>query len=470
VATGIYIGLIQLLGGPSGGDAFESIYSTWAVAHGYISCIYPPHPPTTPTFVAPMYPLVSGAVAAIFRIGHSVPFPSKAALGPNCVHALPKAVHWSLASNAVIPTLRVSYVSWLFLMAGIVMVLRASGRGRCVWEPATLIIVACLPPVWMSLQFFFHPQDIMAMGFGLAAMACALRNRWVAAGILIVCGVLSNQYALLVALPLLVVAPREQRLRYIGGAIAAAVVIITPLLVLTWGSAAHFIFIGTGYGPGQGGTVLWELHLHGTVLVSISRFVPLLLSGVIAWFVVRRLGRDALRPAVLIAMVSLTLSMRLVFEENTFGYYYLALAVGLILLDVVRGHIRASLIAWLALTMLAYSEGTLGIIMWRRSWGQDARHWIPAVIMIVALLLIVERVLRHRVDWNLLIYGGLVFGGLIMWPVSSDPLHHQPPTWLWQVVLVAAGVTLAAGPLRDLLRRQPEQPAVEPLEPVPSVI
>jgi hypothetical protein len=60
VATGIFIGLIQLLGGPSGGDAFESIYSTWAVAHGYISCIYPPHPPTTPTFAAPMYPLVSG--------------------------------------------------------------------------------------------------------------------------------------------------------------------------------------------------------------------------------------------------------------------------------------------------------------------------------------------------------------------------------------------------------------------------
>ena len=45
----------------------------------------------------------------------------------------------------------------------------------------------------------------------------------------------------------------------------------------------------------------------------------------------------------------------------------------LILLDVVQGRIRASLIAWLAMVTVAYSEGGLGFIMWRRQWwGVDA--------------------------------------------------------------------------------------------------
>jgi hypothetical protein len=185
--------------------------------------------------------------------------------------------------------------------------------------------------------------------------------------------------------------------------------------------------------------------------------------------VVRRVGRAALQPVVLVTLVALSLSLRLVFEQNIFGYYYMALAVTLVLVDVLGGRIRESLIAWLALIMLAEGEGEISLVIWRQSWGQDARHWIPAIIMIAALLLIVRRVLRHQLGWNLVLWGGVVIAALLVWPVSSDPLRHQPVTWLWEVVLVVMGVMLAAGPLRALVRQHTEQPPPQDAEPAASL-
>jgi hypothetical protein len=470
VATGVFIGLIQLLGGPSGGDAFESIYATLAVAHGHLSCMYPPHPRTAPDFVAPMYPLVSGALDAIGQVGHGRAFPTSAALGPGCKHAIAVVIPWGVKSDAILPSLNVGYVVWLFLLTGAVMLLRASGRGRCGWEPTTVIGLAVLPPVWMGVEVYFHPQDLMAMGFGLAALACALRAQWAAAGVLVALAVLTQQFALLIALPLLIVAPSRKRLPYVAGAAIGAVAIIVPLLVITSGSAASWIFVGTGNTPGQGGTWVWELGLHGIPLVLLSRILPLLLSAVISAWVVWRVREAALRPAVLIALVAVSLSLRLVFEQNVFGYYYLALAVSLLLLDVVRGRIRDTMVAWQALVFIAYSEGVVSIVMWRQGWGQDARHWIPVVIMIAALLVIIDQILRHQIRWNLLIWVGLVVGALIVWPVSTNPLRHQPPTWLWQVILVSSGFLLAAVPLRRMVRDQAESPTSEPPTAAPESV
>ena len=79
----------------------------------------------------------------------------------------------------------------------------ASGRGRGSrgWEPATLVVVACLLPVWMCVQSFFHPQDLLAMGLALCAMACACHGRWAGAGVLVALAVLAQQFTLLVAVP-----------------------------------------------------------------------------------------------------------------------------------------------------------------------------------------------------------------------------------------------------------------------------
>ena len=463
-ATGAFVACVALPGGPAVGDAFELIYPTWAVSHGQFACMYPPHPLSITTFVAPVYPLITGGIGFVARIGHTATFPTGAALGHDCSKAVVAMVNWAQKGGAVEPTLESGYVVWLFLMVGLILLLRASGRGRTGWEPTALIIVACLPPVWMCIEMYAHPQDVLALGFALAAMACALRDRWIAAGILIALAILTQQFTLLVAIPLFVVAPAVRKLPFAVGAVATAVLVSLPLLVLTSGSAARPIFAGSGSSSGIGGTVAWEFHVRdGAPLLLASRLPPLVLALALAWFVVRRVGRSALQPAVLISLVAVCLSLRLVFEDNIFSYYYMALAVMLVVLDVVRGRIRETLVAWLAMVTLVYSEYIL--IVWRQSWGQSARHWIPAIVIIGSLLLILRAVLRHAVGWNVVMWAAAVVTALVMWPVSSDPLAHLPVTWLWQVVLTGTGLVLAAGPLRTLVREHSEQRSEDHAEP-----
>jgi hypothetical protein len=81
--------------------------------------------------------------------------------------------------------------------------------------------------------------------------------------------------------------------------------------------------------------------------------------------------------------------LRLLFEVNIYGYYFMAATVALILLDVIGGRIRLSLIAWLVLVTLAF----------------------PPL------------------------------------PWVNDAFTHAPPVWLRQMVLVLLALGLAARPL-----------------------
>ena len=236
---------------------------------------------------------------------------------------------------------------------------------------------------------------------------------------------------------------------------------------MTSGSAAHTAFLGSGNAVGIGTTVLWEIHLPSTALVQISRIAPLVFSLALAWVVQRRLGRAVLQPPALISLVAVSLSLRLVFEDNLFSYYFMALAVILVLVDVVHGRIRQTVVAWLAMVTLVYSEPTL--IVWRHSWDQDARHWIPVIVMIVGLLLIIDHVLRHNVGWEVVMWAGTVIVALVVWPLSNDLLNHQPAPWVWQLVLVVTGVALAVGPLWSIFRRPTDGQPTDHVETAPSL-
>ena len=464
VATGVFMACVAVPGGPAVGDAFEIIYPTWAVAHGQLVCMYPPHPASVPAFAAPVFPLINGAVGFITQIGHGAPFPSGPALGHNCNHAIDAMVRWSEKTGAVFPTLWSACVSWLVLMGGLLSVLRASGRGRTGWEPAALVLVACLPPMWMSIEMYAHPQDIVAMGFSLAALGFALRSRWFGAGVFTAFAVLAQPFGVLVAIPLFVVAPAAQKVRYVVGAVVGVIVIDLPILLLTSGSAAHTVFLGSGNAVGLGTTVLWEIHLPSGVLVQISRIAPLVACFLVAWFAQRRLGSGVLQPRALVSLVAVCLSLRLVFEDNLYSYYFLALAVILIVVDVVHGHIRQTVVAWLIMVSLVYSEPV--IFVWRHSWDQDARHWLPVVVMAVALLLIIRDVLRHAVGWNVFMWAATVVTTLVVWPQSNDPFNRHPSEWVWQVVLVSIGVVLAVGPLWAIIRERAATQPVQTSEPV----
>jgi hypothetical protein len=450
-ATALFVGLIALFGGPSSVDANETSYPTWAIAHGQFACAYPSVNRTSETQAAPLYPLLSGGIALVAGVGDRARFPSTIDLGPSCDNSYIAMTAWSLKSDALPATTWIGSATWLALLAGVISWLRASGRGRTGWEPVTLIFLAALLPVWVSIVAYFHPQDLLALGLALAGMACAARGQWVWAGILCALAVLSQQFALLVAAPLFVLAPAGKRARFVMSGTLIAALVVVPFLEMTSGHALRSITLGTGDSALQGGTVLWETGAHGLADVLLYRVTPVVVALLLSSWVVRRLGQRALMPVPLISLVAVSLSLRLVFETTLFTYYFMALAVSLVLIDVTRGSLRRTVGAWLAvLTLLVCRIPPTpfsGV-----TWGDHLNTLLPIVIGAVALgaaLLALTR--RHRATaWPWLTVAAVDFVLLL-------PLHNAITSghsvWSWQLVLVLPGVVLAAQPLVERVRR-----------------
>jgi hypothetical protein len=446
VSTTIFVGIVALLGGPSVIDTEQSVYGTWALAHGHAACAYPPVVYRGNPVIAPLYMLLSGGIAAVARIGHSVAFPSSTALGPGCDRAFTAVQPWSVHAGALRPTTWIGCIGWVGLLAGVVVWLRVTGKGRRVWEPVTLVVLACLPLVWVCVQLVFHPQDLLTMGLSLAAMACACRGKWVAAGVLVALAILSQQYALLVAVPLLVLAPMRRRIPFVVAAITTGVLIDIPFLAATSGHALRSLTLGTGDTPSIGGTVVWELHLHGAPLVLLSRVAPLAISFVFSWWIARRLGPAALAPATVLGVVAVSLALRLVFEQNIFVYYFMALAVCVVLLDVTRGTIRQATAAWLTAVVLVFCF-VRGVSFESLGAGGYVHDLYPLAFLIplVALALLFGSGGRRTQD--LVCWLGVAVCALLTWPGHAPPFGLDTEAWFWQVVLVVTGIVLAGRPL-----------------------
>ena len=451
-ATGIFLALIGLFAGPSPVDAGESDYSAWAIAHGQIACAYPSASLYGTPPAPPIYPLISGGIAAITQLGHGVPFPSAVALGPGCDKAFTAMERWAKQTRVVVPTTWIGCVTWLALMAGVIVWLRASGRGRCGWEPVTLLFVAALLPVWMCVQTFFHPQDLLAMGLALAAMACACRARWVMAGVLCALAVLSQQFALLVAAPLFVLAPAPRRLSFAAAGLLTGAIVVVPHAVMTSGRALRGVTLGTGGDYSVGGTVLWYVHLSGTPGVLLYRVAPLVASLALSWWVSRRLGPGALQPLPVLSVVAVSLGLRLVFEANFYSYYFMALAVTLVLLEATAGSIRRTVVAWLAalgLWICRLAPVPFGVNTWGLYLQNDL---IPLFIGVLAMLGVLVQLRRGGDRRNLWPWLALAAVDLVTLSPFDNPLSAGHLIWFWQVVLVVPGLLLAAQPLFVRLR------------------
>jgi hypothetical protein len=250
-----------------------------------------------------------------------------------------------------------------------------------------LVVAAIAPPVFMCLERFFHPEDLVAIGLVLGSLACATRGKWVWAGALLGLSFTCQQFVLLVAAPLVVIVPSNRRIRMVASAIASATLVIAPFMVLTSGRVLTAI-VGGGTTPQGGTTALSQLQMHGLKLFILSRVLPIVLAIGLAWCMRRRLGDKILTPLPLVSLVATSLTLRLVFEVNLFGYYFMAVAVMLIILDVVKGRISVHLVGWLALVTLAFDP---------------------------------------------------------VW--AFNPFSSNPPTWLWQALLVPSALALAMSPL-----------------------
>jgi hypothetical protein len=353
IATIIFTEGTQLLGGLTSGDAADSTNTTWAISHGFFSCAYPPGNQYGLPFSAPLYPWVSGALAALFRIGHRVAFPDAAEFGPHCATAVSSMYEWSLHTGALETTLRIGYLGWFAVMAGVVSLLRSSGRGRRGWEPLTLILLAAVPPVFLCLHEYFHPQDLLAMGLILGAIACVRRQSWVWAGILLGLAFTSQQFALLALAPLLVLAPTEKLIKFVSATVASIVVVVAPLALFEPRAAIDAALAGSGT-TWASATLLDTTRLSGPWLFFASRFLPVVGAMLLAWWARDRLGASVLEPIPLLSILATSLSLRLLFEVNLWGYYFLAVAVLVLVIDVFRGRLRWSYLAWLVLIIVAF--------------------------------------------------------------------------------------------------------------------
>lgn len=448
VSTVVFVCIVTFAGGLSHVDSIFSTYSTWTIEHGQLRCAFPP----ATTSIAPLYPLLSGGLAAAMHVGAAIPFPDSSALGAHCQSTVNVISMWYPHAGALSRTLEIGYVGWLFLVAGIVLLLRASGRGRCGWEPAALLIVACLPPVWACVQASFHPEDLLAMGLALASMACALRNRWAWAGALVCLAILSQQFAILIALPLLVLAPGPKRARFAIAVAITGLVVGVPLLLATSERALHAFTQGSASRVGIGGTLVAAFGLRDAPLFLLSRVLPLILAVLVALWAHRWLGSRPLTPAILVSIVALSLSTRLIFEEAMYLQYFMAISVLIVLIEVSSRYLRASVVAWMIIVTMEYGLSRF-LIFNGAPWAVWADHWLPLVALDAILVGIGGWAMRYRrgASWRtLLIWSSLFIGVLLSWSLNSNPFRADLPGWLWQIVLVGLGIVLAARPLMEL--------------------
>jgi hypothetical protein len=354
---------------------------------------------------------------------------------------------------AIFPTIGFGYVSWFFLLAWMVALLRASGRGRTGWEAFGVIFTAMVPVVWEPILLFYHPQDLVCLGLALAGAACVLRHEWVWAGVLLGLAITSQQFALLVLAPLVVVAPGKEKWKLLASSAAVVAVVSLPFIGATSGRALRPVLLGTGDSVTHGGTILWETGLRGAGLVFGARVLPIIVGMAVAWWALRRLGPGILEPVPLVSLLATSLSMRVVFEEGLYGYKFMALAVMLIMLAVVDGRLPGHLVAWLALATLAFNPIPNGLSINARLWGIHAAAALPLVCVATVLALIAYDAVHRRVRWYLIAWIVIAACAVLQWPLwSLDMIRAQIPLWLLQLVLVPCGVAMAVSPLVRSIR------------------
>lgn len=451
------------LGGPSYPDLYESLFATQSIAHGHFSCLFSAVGTRFPTSIAPdsstappLYPLVTGSVSALLRLGHSVPFPAPACAYHHCLANLVALNKWIGVSGSRWPTMRLAYLTWISLAAGVVAVMRSSkwrGRGS---EPLTLILISLLPSVFMRIGFDFHPEYVMAAGLALCGIAAARRQWWAWSGVLLGLAALTQQYTVLVAAMLFVCIGKRRRWRWLIAMVSATAVVVGPLALVTSGRA----FSAAAFGSSRmtplvsilthatGGTVLWELHLHGGLLFLAARVFPILAAMVVSGWASRRFGPLLGQPERLMSVVTIALSLRLVFEVNLYGYYFMASAAALVVLDAVSGRIRVQVLVWVGLVSLAFNPIPPGFASRGEPWGAYAVPFMTDPFAVAVLAAIAQRSRTGRNSLSLIltfVFVLIVFQSQIfLGDTSAQSLCH----WPWQTILVPWLLFLAAQPLR----------------------
>lgn len=469
-STVLFLLVSSGLGGPAEGDSAEVIYGTWAVAHGHLACVYPVVTKNLPlgladpfALAAPLYSLLSGVVAAALRIGHSVPFPSSRALGPSCRHGFVSIYHWSVSASAALDTVRIGYMAWIALLAGVAYLLRGTDRRHTGWEVVTPFLVAVAPPVAMSLTFYFHPQDLLAMGLVLLATGAFIRQRFVLCGVMLGLALTAQQFAVLAAVVLLALAGRRLIPRMVAAIAGVLVVLDGPFVAVSGLRALKNVALGSSRVgsdiASRGGTVLFSTGIHGIPAFLVARVAPIAAAFLVGLWLRRTRSGEFPSADVVTAAVVVALFLRLVFEVNIFGYYFMATMVGMALIEALRRQIGRDVLAFTGLFLVAFNPEHVGLISNITPYALTVYYDIPIVVLALGVLALLYGLARRRFSPSLIVWIAVVAlaGESHLW--GRYNAVWSLPNWAWQIVLGGYAGLILARRLRPLTSARLERVA-----------
>ncbi len=390
----MYAGIVMLTGGFTRSDADATMYSAVMFSHGHWHCAYRSIPNSQP-LAGPVYSAVSGVVQWITRAGFSSSYLTSSQIGANCQHAYASYLAFAGVRNMAgyDSILRTATVAWFALTLSAISILRTTTlrSTRRTW--LVPILFALTPPVIFCVHEYYHPQDVWALALAFAAVGLALRNRQFAAGIVWVLAIMSQPFTLLGLVTTVVISPWRERRRLIAGGLLAATALGGALYGALGPRAVTAAFLGTGDTSIHFGTWMAELRVGSNVGLFISRVGPLAASALVAWWV-RSRRPDVIRdPVVLLGLLATVWSLRLIFEENLWGYYCMATGATLVLRDVLSRRVFRGTIYWLLLVLLAFGD----VNSYQRPWG--AWHsWVWQLTIVPSGFLVALHSLRATMN------------------------------------------------------------------------
>jgi hypothetical protein len=202
---------------------------------------------------------------------------------------------------------------------------------------------------------------------------------------------------------------------------------------------------------------LWELNLHGVPLFFVARAAPIVAACFVAWWCAHRLGLAVLEPVPLLSLIGTCLAIRLVFEVNLFGYYFMAAGVTLIMLDIAMGRIRGQTIAWLGLTTIAFNPVHWGFYSNITTWSGTLYRAVPYVLIAIGILAIVIDLVHHRFKLYKWMWLAIAIVTMIPRPLGGYRAIIETPGWAWQLILTPTVLFLLAGPIFASIRESDQR-------------
>jgi len=364
-ALGAFVGIVTVRGGPSVGDALGVTKPATALADGDLHAAARdsvlPQPPGYALLTSPLVlafrPLIGSPTWCDARVAPVTRF-----FLPWCAPAQ-LATHRWYRSQAVL-----GFLAWVVLALGCIRLLRVAGGGGGVAEVVLVIALAVIPAASDGIVETFHPQDLVCVGLSSAAVAEALRRRWVATGVLFGIAFLCKQFALLPLVAVLVAIPGwRARVRVAVPVLVAVGAGIIPFAAVdpsgTWNTLSAVQ--SGGVVKLSTGTVLGMTNLPESTKLLIARDGPVVLALVMALWARRRVGDHLLSPIPLIGLTTACLAGRLVTEVWFASYYLLAVSAGLLVLDLARRRLPVASFLWIAVTgVLVEQNGGLPTTSW----------------------------------------------------------------------------------------------------------